>query len=52
MFYFMLKNSLNRNYVGLLGTYSLAVYFFHAVLLQFYLPIFNFENRIFGAVLF
>jgi len=45
VFYFMAKNSLNRNYIGLLGTYSLAVYLFHAVLLQFYLPIFDFENK-------
>lgn len=44
IFYFMQKNYLSRNYVCLLGTYSLAVYFFHAVLLQFYLPIFYFEN--------
>ncbi|MFZ9236426.1 MAG: heparan-alpha-glucosaminide N-acetyltransferase domain-containing protein [Algoriphagus sp.] len=44
VFYFMQKNYLPRNYVCLLGTYSLAVYFFHPVLLQFYLPIFNFEN--------
>lgn len=43
-FYFIQKNYLSRNYVCLLGTYSLAVYFFHAVLLQFYLPIFDFEN--------
>jgi len=44
VFYFMQKNYLSRNYVCLLGTYSLAVYFFHAVLLKFYLPIFDFEN--------
>lgn len=44
VFYFMQKNYLSRNYLGLLGTFSLAVYFFHAFLLQFYLPIFEFEK--------
>jgi uncharacterized membrane protein len=44
VFYFMVKNNLNRNYIGILGCYSLAVYFFHAILLQFYLPVFDFEN--------
>ena len=42
--YFMLKNSLSHNYIGLLGNYSLAVYFFHAFLIQFYLSNFDFEN--------
>ncbi|MFN5337970.1 MAG: hypothetical protein ACK5C2_11965, partial [Bacteroidota bacterium] len=43
--YFKVKNSFSHNYIGLLGTYSLAVYFFHALLLQFYVPIFDFENH-------
>ncbi len=44
VFYFMVKNFVGFNYLGLFGSFSLAVYFFHAVLLKFYLPIFDFED--------
>jgi|GEM_PF-3734741 len=52
--YFKIKNSFSHNYIGVLGTYSLAVYFFHAVLLEYYVPIFDFDNqeyRFFGYFL-
>lgn len=45
LYYFIVKNSLKFKYLELCGTYSLAVYFFHVVLIRFYLPIFDLENQ-------
>ena len=45
LFYFIVKNSLKFKLLKLCGTYSLAVYFFHVVLIKFYLPIFDLENQ-------
>lgn len=47
--YFIIKNRITFNYLGLFGNYSLSVYFFHILLIRFYLPIFDFQNHKFSV---
>ena len=47
--YFIIKNRITFNYLGLFGNYSLSVYFFHILLIRFYLPIFDFQNHEFSV---